>query len=67
MFNLIGRKLDLVAEFEDRVPAYVEQMLDRLEASGIVLGWNRDDWTITTTTIGLDIRIKPNLPEPPPE
>ncbi len=67
LFNLIGRKLDLVNEFEDRVPAYVEQMFDRLEASGIILGWNRDDWTITTTTIGLDVRIKPNLPEPPPE
>ena len=67
LFNLIGRKLDLVSEFEDRVPAYVEQMLDRLEASGIVLGWNRDDWLITTTTIGLDIRIKPNVPEPPDE
>ncbi len=62
LFNLIGRKLDLVAEFEDRVPAYVEQMFDRLEASGIIVGWNRDDWTITTTTIGLDVRIKPNLP-----
>ena len=34
LFNLLGRKLDLVAEFEDRVPAYVEQMFDRLEASG---------------------------------
>lgn len=67
LFNLIGRKLDLVAEFEDRVPAYVEQMLDRLEASGIIVGWNRDEWKISTTTIGLDVRIKPNLPEPPPE
>ena len=67
LFNAIGRKLDLVAEFEDRVPAYVEQMLDRLEASGIVRGWSRDDWKITTTTIGLDVRIRPNLPEPPPE
>ena len=67
LFNLIGRKLDLVTEFEDRVPAYVEQMLDRLEASGIVVGWSRDDWKISTTTIGLDVRIRPNLPEPPPE
>ena len=66
LFNLIGRKLDLVAEFEDRVPAYVEQMFDRLEASGIIVGWNRDDWTITTTTIGLDVRIKPNPPSEVP-
>jgi hypothetical protein len=57
ILNLIGRKLDLVAEYEDRVPAYVEQMFDRLEASGIIVGWNRNDWDIWTTTIGLDIRI----------
>jgi hypothetical protein len=56
---LIGRKLDLVAEYEDRVPAYVEQMFDRLEASGIILGWDRNDWEIWTTPIGLDIRITP--------
>lgn len=59
LFNLLGRKLDLVAEFENRVPAYVEQMFDRLEASGIIVGWDRDNWEITTTTIGLDIRITP--------
>jgi hypothetical protein len=59
IFNLIGRKLDLVAEYEDRVPAYVEQMFDRLEASGIILGWDRNDWEIWTTQIGLDIRIAP--------
>jgi hypothetical protein len=57
ILNLIGRKLDLVSEYEDRVPAYVEQMFDRLEASGIIIGWSRDDWRIWTTTIGLDIRI----------
>jgi len=63
ILSLIGRKLDLVAEYEDRVPAYVEQMFDRLEGSGIITGWNRDDWEIWTTRIGLDIRIgpKPNL------
>ena len=33
ILNLVGRKLDLVAEYEDRVPAYVEQMFDRLEYS----------------------------------
>ena len=59
LFNLIGRKLDLVTEFEDRVPAFVEQMFDRLEASGIIAGWDRADWEITTTTVGLDVRIIP--------
>ena len=59
ILSLIGRKLDLVAEYEDRVPAYVEQMFDRLEASGIILGWDRNDWEIWTTQIGLDIRIAP--------
>ena len=57
LLNLITRKLDLVAEYEDRVPAYVEQMFDRLEASGIIVGWDREDWQIRTTKIGLDIRI----------
>lgn len=65
LFNLIGRKLDLVAEYEDRVPAYVEQMFDRLEASGIIVGWDRNDWEIWTTQIGLDIRIAPRAEVPP--
>ena len=64
IFNLIGRKLDLVAEFEDRVPAYVEQMFDRLEASGIITGWDRDDWDIWTTSIGLNIKIAPKGTKP---
>jgi hypothetical protein len=64
LFNLIGRKLDLVSEFEDRVPAYVEQMFDRLEASGIINGWDRDDWDIWTTTIGLNIKIAPRGTKP---
>jgi hypothetical protein len=59
ILNLIGRKLDLVSEYEDRVPAYLEQMFDRLEASGIINGWSRNDWEIWTTRIGLDIRIAP--------
>ncbi len=59
ILNLLGRKLDLVAEYEDRVPAYLEQTLDRLEASGIIVGWSRNDWDIWTTNIGLDIRIAP--------
>ena len=70
LLNLVARKLDLVAEYEDRVPAYVEQMFDRLEASGIIVGWNRNDWEITTTSVGLDIRIGPkaeeSLVKPPP-
>lgn len=57
ILNLLARKLDLVSEYEDRVPAYVEQMFDRLEASGIIVGWDRNDWNIFTTRIGLDIRI----------
>lgn len=61
LFNLIARKLDLVAEYEDRVPAYVEQMFDRLEGSGIIVGWSRDHWTIETTAIGLDIHIIPKV------
>ncbi len=65
LFSLLGRKLDLVAEFEDRVPAYVEQMFDRLEASGIIVGWDRDDWEIWTTTIGLNIRIAPKAKTEP--
>jgi hypothetical protein len=63
ILNLIGRKLDLVAEYEDRVPAYVEQMFDRLEGSGIIVGWSRNDWDIWTTKIGLDIRIAPKSKE----
>ena len=63
LFNLLGRKLDLISEFEDRVPAYVEQMFDRLEASGIINGWDRDDWTITTTSVGLNILITPRKEE----
>jgi hypothetical protein len=65
LLNLLGRKLDLVAEYEDRVPAYVEQMFDRLEASGIILGWDRNDWEIWTTQIGLDIRVAPRTEVPP--
>lgn len=62
LLSLVGRKLDLVAEYEDRVPAYVEQMFDRLEASGIIVGWDRSDWEIWTTRVGLDIRVSPREP-----
>lgn len=61
LLNVVGRKLDLVPEFEDRVPAYFAQMLDRLEAIGIIVGWDRQDWQVTTTRVGLDIRIIPTL------
>ena len=61
LLNLMGRKLDLVAEYEDRVPAYVEQMFDRLEASGIIVGWDRNDWDVRTTRVGLDILIGPKM------
>ena len=63
LLNLVGRKLDLVAEYEDRVPAYVQQMFDRLEASGIIVGWDRGKWDIGTTRIGLNIRITPRHDE----
>jgi len=63
LLNLVGRKLDLVAEYEDRVPAYVQQMFDRLEASGIIVGWDRSKWDIGTTRIGLNIRITPKHDE----
>lgn len=66
LLSLVGRKLDIVPEYEDRVPAFVEQMFDRLEASGILTGWDREDWEISTTSVGLDIRIKPRAPEAPP-
>lgn len=57
--NLLGRKLNLIQEFEDKVPMFIEQMLDRLEASRVVTGWTRSEWEITTETIGLDATINP--------
>jgi hypothetical protein len=65
LFNLIGRKLDLLQEFEDKVPMFVEQMLDRLEAARMIQGWNRTEWTIETATIGLDISIAPVVAKKP--
>jgi hypothetical protein len=59
MFNLLGRKLDLIQEYEDKVPVYVEQTLDRLEAAKMITGWNRDEWQISTTAVGLDVTISP--------
>jgi len=57
--NFLGRKLDLLQEYEDKVPAYVEQMLDRLEATQMITGWHRDEWEIATRVVGLDVVIKP--------
>ena len=39
LLNLIGRKLDLIQEYEDQVPVYVEQLLDRLESTKMITGW----------------------------
>lgn len=61
VFNLLGRKLDLLQEFEDMVPHYVEQTLDRLEAKRIIKDWHRTDWKIETTSIGLDVIMTPVL------
>ena len=57
--SFLGRKLDLLQEFEDKVPTYVEQMLDRLEAAQMITGWHRDEWDIRTKLVGLDVVIKP--------
>lgn len=59
VLHLLGRKLDLVQEYEDKVPTYVAQMLDRLEAANMITGWDRDEWDITTEVIGLDVLIRP--------
>lgn len=59
LLNLILRKFDLTPEFEDMVPTYVEQMLDRLEAAHMIVGWSRCEWEISTTLIGLDVLITP--------
>lgn len=61
VFNLLGRKLDFLQEFEDKVPTYVEQTLDRLEATHTITDWSRDEWRISTTVIGLDVRIHPAI------
>jgi hypothetical protein len=59
LLHLLGRKLNLLQEFEDQVPTYVEQLLDRLEAVNMIVGWNREEWEITTKAIGLDVVIRP--------
>ena len=59
VLNLLGRKLNLIQEFEDKLPIYVEQMLDRLEAQRIITNWHRNEWIIDTTSIGLDVLLTP--------
>lgn len=59
VLNLIGRKLNLIQEYEDKVPIYVEQTLDRLESRRMIRDWHRNEWKIETTAIGLDIIITP--------
>jgi hypothetical protein len=59
VLNLLGRKLNLIQEYEDKVPIYVEQTLDRLEAQRIIANWHRDEWDITTTAVGLDVLLEP--------
>ena len=51
--------MNLLQEFEDKVPTYVEQTLDRLEATYTITDWHRNEWQITTTVIGLDVIIQP--------
>ena len=58
VLNLFARKMDLVQEYEDQVPVFVEQMLDRLESVRVIVGWNRDEWEIGTSTLGLDVEIR---------
>lgn len=61
LLNLIGRKLNLLQEYEDKVPFFVEQTLDRLEAKRVIKDWHRNEWKIETTLIGLDIIMTPLL------
>jgi len=59
IFDLMGRKLNLLQEYEDKVPVYLGQTLDRLEAKRIITEWNADEWLIETSTIGLDVKMTP--------
>lgn len=61
LMNLLARKLDLVQEFEDMVPSFVAQMLDRLESVQMIVDWYREEWEITTKRIGLDAVLRPVL------
>lgn len=63
VLDLIGRKLNLLQEFEDKLPFYTELTLDRLEGSNIITDWNRNEWKVSSTVVGLDIIIEPVLEE----
>lgn len=63
VLNLIGRKLNLIEEFEDKLTIYVQQMLDRLESQRIIANWHGNEWTISTTAVGLDVLLEP-APDP---
>lgn len=63
LFNLLGRKMNLLQEYEDKVPVYLGQTLDRLEGKRMICDWNSDEWKIETTPIGLDVVITPVLEE----
>ncbi|WP_339743962.1 hypothetical protein [uncultured Rubinisphaera sp.] len=65
IFDLMGRKLNLLQEYEDKVPVYLGQTLDRLEAKRIITEWNADEWLIETSTIGLDVMMTPVSEEKP--
>ena len=65
IFDLLGRKLNLLQEYEDKVPVYLGQTLDRLEAKRIITEWNSDEWLIETSTIGLDVMMTPVSEEKP--
>ncbi|MEQ8764956.1 MAG: hypothetical protein RL885_13575 [Planctomycetota bacterium] len=66
LYDLLARKLNLVQEYEDMVPTFVEQMLDRLEAVRTIVGWRRDEWHIETKVIGLDVVLTPVTEESGP-
>ena len=62
VLDLLARKLNLVQEYEDMVPSFVEQTLDRLESVHMVVNWNRDEWDIDTKVVGLDVVMSPVEP-----
>jgi hypothetical protein len=61
LLDMFGRKLNLLQEYEDKVPMYVQLTLDRLEARRIISDWNRQEWKISTSLVGLDALLEPIL------
>lgn len=59
VLNLMGRKLNLLQEYEDKVPVFLAQTLDRLEAKRMITDWHSNEWKIETTFIGLDVVMTP--------